>query len=76
MFFPKSKSFSLLFLGLILVPNGKLIGQHFGDRYPSEEAWAKLKLEKATSAGKNVSLSNAKIRGGDDTEGPGIQTKF
>ena len=25
-------------IGLILVPNGKLLGKHFGDRYPGEEA--------------------------------------
>ena len=31
--------------GLILVPNGKLIGKQFGDRYPAEEALARHKLE-------------------------------
>ena len=33
-------------LGLILVPNGKLIGKQLGDKYPYEEALAKAKLEK------------------------------
>ncbi len=31
--------------GLILVPNGKLIGKSLGDRYPGEEALARAKLE-------------------------------
>ena len=33
-------------VGLILVPNGKLLGKQFGDKYPYEEALAKAKLEK------------------------------
>ena len=32
--------------GLILVPNGKLLGKQFGDKYPYEEALANAKLEK------------------------------
>ncbi len=59
--------------GLILVPNGKLLGQQFGDRYPSEEAWKKLKLGggSSTVGQKNVSIPIGKIRGQDE-EGPGI----
>ncbi len=33
-------------VGLILVPNGKLIGQSLGDRYPAEEALERAKLER------------------------------
>ena len=59
--------------GLILVPNGKLLGQQFGDRYPSEEAWKKLNLGGgSTNVGqKNVSIPIGKIRGQEE-EGPGI----
>lgn len=37
---------SSVLVGLILVPNGKLLGKQFGDKYPYEEALAKAKLEK------------------------------
>ena len=36
-----------ILLGLILVPNGKLIGKKLGDKYPYEDALAKAKLEQA-----------------------------
>ena len=36
-----------ILLGLILVPNGKLIGKRLGDKYPYEDALAKAKLEQA-----------------------------
>jgi len=52
-------------LGLILVPNGKLLGQQLGDRYPQEEAWRRMKL----GAEKNLTLQ--KIKGGEEDEGPG-----
>ncbi len=52
-------------LGLILVPNGKLLGQQLGDRYPQEEAWRRMKL----GAEKNLSLP--KIKGPEEEEGPG-----
>jgi len=35
-----------VFSGLILVPNGKLLGQYLGDRYPAEEA-----MQRAASGG-------------------------
>ena len=61
-----------------MVPNGKLLGQQFGDRYPSEEAWQKLKsgggagkVGVPTSGLKNVTTSGGKFRGVDDEEGPG-----
>ena len=36
----------IYWLGLILVPNGKLLGKQLGDKYPYEEALAKARLEK------------------------------
>ena len=36
----------IYWLGLILVPNGKLLGKQLGDKYPYEEALANAKLEK------------------------------
>ena len=33
-------------IGLILVPNGKLLGKKLGDKYPFEEALANAQLEK------------------------------
>jgi hypothetical protein len=56
-----------------LVPNGKLLGQQLGDRYPSEEAWQKSKLASAAAAAglKNVSAAVGKPRPVDTEEGPG-----
>jgi len=63
-------------IGLILVPNGKLLGQHLGDRYPGEEAWQKLKsagggLTTPLPGLKNVTTPTVKIRPANDEEGPG-----
>jgi len=51
------------------VPNGKLLGKQFGDRYPLEEAWEQQKggLKNLTS------LPPKKIKFlEDEDEGPGL----
>ena len=54
------------------MPNGKLLGQQLGDRYPSEEAWQRLKSGGGTFPGmKNVSKPVGKMKPSDDEEGPG-----
>jgi solute carrier family 45 protein 1/2/4 len=47
---------------LILVPNGKLLGKQFGDKYPYEEALAKAKLEK---------LAHGEMENTQEHDGPG-----
>ena len=53
---------SSVMVGLILVPNGKLLGKQFGDKYPYEEALAKAKLEKQNQEQLEIS---------EEPDGPG-----
>ncbi len=61
----------MMMTGLILVPNGKLIGKSLGDRYPGEEA---LERAKAAAEAAGEVWSERQWRGraqGEEERGPG-----